>query len=200
MGQEGAAGDVADGIDGGVGGLLFFIDVNEPLVVERNLGVFQPQVVRIGRAANRHQHPIVKFLPLLAVQLKLDFDLLAARRHFAHPGLEADFLEQLLRVGDDRPRQVRVRSRQNRVQRFHQHDLAAERGIDGAQLHPNVAATNDQQLLRDFFNFQRLGGGHDPGVAKVESLGHGGYRPNRHNGMLVIDELLSFGGFNPESA
>ena len=61
-----------------VGGLLFFVHVNEPLFVERNFCVFQAKVFGVGSAAHGHQNPVVQLLLLLSVQLKFHFDLLAA--------------------------------------------------------------------------------------------------------------------------
>ena len=86
--------------------------------------------------------------------------------------LEPDFLERLLRIRHDGPREIGIGAGQNAVERLDQHDLAAERGIDGAQFHADVTAADDEQIFRDVLDFERLGGGHDARIAEVEHLGH----------------------------
>ena len=198
MGEQHAAGDVADGVDGRVGGLLLVVDVDEPLVVEGNLGVFQAEVLGVRSAAHGNEDAVVKLLLLLAVRLGLDLDLFAAGGHLADLGLEADLLEGLLGVGHDGPGEIGVRAGQNAVQRLDKHDLAAERGIDGPQLHADVAAADDQQVLRDVLHFQGLGRSHHARIAQVERLGHGGFGADGDDGVVVIDELLALLGLDAQ--
>ena len=118
--------------------------------------------------------------------------------HLGDLGLEPDFLERLLRIRHHGPRQVGVGPGQNAVQRLDDRDLAAERGINGAQFHADVAAADDEQVLRDILDLQRLGGGHDARIAEVKRLGHGGQRTDGQNGRVVIDELLPLLGLDAQ--
>ena len=65
--EQDAAGNVANRVNRRVGRLLLLVDVDEALVIEGNLGVFQAEVLGIGRAADGDQHAVVKLLLLLAV-------------------------------------------------------------------------------------------------------------------------------------
>ena len=122
-----------------------------------------------------------------------DEDFFPLGRHFGDLGFEAQFAETGLRVFQHRPHQVGVRAAQNGVQRLDHHDFAAEAGIDAAQFHADVAAAHDQQILRHFLHFQRLGGGHDARIAQVQRLGQRGVGADGHDGLFKIDELLAFG-------
>ena len=104
--------------------------------------------------------------------------------------LEPDFLERLFRVRHDGPREIGVGAGENVVERLDQRDFAAERGIDGAQFHADVAAADDQQVFRNVLDFERLGGGHHARVAEVKRLGHGRERADGENRLVVFDELL----------
>ena len=88
---------------------------------------------------------------------------------------------------------VRMESRS-----FDDDDFAAEVGIDAAQFHADVAAADDEQVLRDFLDFQGFGGGHDAGIAEVEGLGQGGVGADGNDGFFKIDELLAVRGFDAQ--
>ena len=100
-------------------------------------------------------------------------------------------LNDLLRVRHDGPREVGVGAGENAVERLDQRDLAAERGINGAQFHADVTAADDEQIFRNVLDFERLGGGHHARIAEVKRLGHGRERTDRENGLVVFDELLA---------
>ena len=198
MRQQHPAGDVADGIDGRIGRLLFLVDLDEALLIEVHLGVLQAQVVALRHAADGHQHPVVILLLLLAVGVELDFDLLAAGGHLVYFGLEAHFPEILLGVGNNRPHQIRVGPGQDAVEGLDQHHLAAECGINAAQFHADVAAADDQQVLGNLLHFQRLGRGHHPRIAQVEVLGHRRLGADRDDGLVIVHELLALVGLHPQ--
>ena len=67
VGQQDAAGNVANRVDRRVGRLLLLVDMDEALLVKGHLGVFQAEVVGVGRAADGDQHAVVKLFLLLAV-------------------------------------------------------------------------------------------------------------------------------------
>ena len=69
-------------------------------------------------------------------------------------------------------------------------DLAAERGINGAQFHADVTAADDEQVFGNVLDFERAGGGHHARVAEVKRLGHGRKRTDGENRLVVFDELL----------
>ena len=167
------------------------IDLHETFFIQLNLGVFQAEIGAVRHASDRDQHAVVKFGKFFAVVFGFDFDLLADRGHFHNPGLEADFLEHFPGIGHDGPRQVGIRAGQNRVQRLDQNNLAAERGIDGAEFHADVTAADDEQVFRNVLNLERLGGSHHARVAEVKRLRHRRNGTDRQNRLLVFDELLA---------
>ena len=82
--------------------------------------------------------------------------------------------------------------------RFEHDDVAAQSGVDRAELHADVAAADDQQVFRDLGNLQRFGRGHDARIAEVESVGHGGLGADGDDRLFIADKLLSLGGFDPQ--
>src|SRR5437762_11863158 len=94
---------IANGVDGRIAGLLFFVDLDEALIVAADSRAFQAKVVTIGNAPDRHQDPVIEFLLLVAVRFDDHLDLFTLRLHLRHPALEAHFLERLLRGGHYRP-------------------------------------------------------------------------------------------------
>ena len=185
-----AARDVADGVDGRVGGLLFLVHHEEALFVELGLGVFEAEVFAVRRAAHGDEDAVVEFFLLHAFVLGDDFDLLPGGGHLQDLRLHAHLGEILLRVSHHRPREVGVGAEENAVERLDDGDFAAERGVNRAQLHADVAAADDEQLLGNLLNLQRLGGGHYTRVAEVESLRQRGLGADGDDGVLVADELL----------
>ena len=112
--------------------------------------------------------------------------------------LEPDFLEHFLGVGHDGTREVGIRAGENRVQRLDQDNLAAERGIDGAEFHADVTAADDEQVFGNVLDFQRLGGSHHARIAEVKRLGHRGHGTDRQNRLLIFDELLAALGLDAQ--
>jgi hypothetical protein len=82
--EQDAAGDVANGVNARVVGLLVMVDLDETFFVQLHLGVFQAEIGAVGHAANGDQHAVVKFGEFLAVVFGLHFDLLADGGHFGH--------------------------------------------------------------------------------------------------------------------
>ena len=62
-----------------------------------------------------------------------------------HPGVEQDLGELLVQAPLQHRDQVAVAAGQQAVGHLHHRDLAAEGGIDRAQLQADVAAADDQQ-------------------------------------------------------
>ena len=114
--QQRAAIDVADGVDIGIFGLLLGVAVNESFIVFRHLGICQTEVGEIGRAADAHQHAIVKFFARLLVDFDGDFDLFAGGGHLQHFGVEANFFEDLLRRANHGPGKIGIDAGKNRRQ------------------------------------------------------------------------------------
>ena len=188
--QQNAARNVADGVNVRVIGLLTLVDLHKPFFIKLNFGVFQTKIGAVRRSAHGHEHTVVKFGHLLAVVFHLNLDLFSGGGHFHDLRLETDFLEHLPRVGHDGPREVRVGAGEHIVERLDDRDFAAERGIDGAEFHADVAAAHNQQIFRNIGDFERLGRSHDERIAEVEHLGHRRDRADGENCLVILDELL----------
>ncbi len=108
MGQEQAAGNVADGVNIRIVGLLLGVAGDEAFVVLADLGVFQAEVDQIGRTADAHQHTIVKFFARLLVDFQSHFDLFAHGGHFYDFGVDANLFEKFLRCPGHRTHQIGI--------------------------------------------------------------------------------------------
>ena len=171
--EQHAARAVADGVDGGLAGLLLLVGFDEAFVVTRDLRVLQAEIVAVWHATYGDQHAVVQFLFLLTVGFDNDFDLFALGLHLGDLGFQPHFLERLLSVSHHGTDQVGVGAEQDGIQGFDNDHLAAERGIDGAQLHANVAAAHDQKVGGNLFHFERLARGHHAWVAEIKRFRHG---------------------------
>ena len=183
----------------GSAGLLFVVDLDETAFVLLDFGVFQAEILRAGHAADGNQHAIEEFLLLDLVRPRGDdADFFALGGHLGDFGVEAQFAEILLRVLHDGADQIGIGAGEDAGQRLDDDDLAAEVGINGAQFHADVTAADDQQILGDFLDFQRLGGGHDARVAQVKGLGQRGLGTDGDDGLVKCDELLALGRFHAQ--
>ena len=77
MRQHDAASDVADGVNVRVVGDHAFVHLDETLVIPLNARVLKSKVLPVGHSAHGHQHSVILFVHLLAVELGSDLDLLA---------------------------------------------------------------------------------------------------------------------------
>ena len=142
MREQGAAVDVTDGVDVRVFGLLLGVALNETFVIFGDFGVLKSKIGEIRHAPDADEHAVVKLVARLFVDLRGDFDLLTGGGHLEHFGVEADLLEGFLRDATDRTHQIGIDAGENRGQRFEHDDVAAEGGIDGAELHADIAAAD----------------------------------------------------------
>src|SRR5690606_22256489 len=60
--QHGIAGDVADSVDRGIGGLPLRVGLDEPALVDLDLGLVEAADLRIGPPADRHEDAVVALL------------------------------------------------------------------------------------------------------------------------------------------
>ena len=152
---------------------MLLVGLDEAFVVTRDLRVLQAEIVAVRHATYGDQHAIIELLVLLSIGLDDDFDLFALGLHLGDLGFQPHFLERLLSVSHHGTDQVGVDAEQDGIQGFDNDHLAAERGIDGAQLHANVAAAHDQKVGGNLFHFERLARGHDAWVAEIKRFRHG---------------------------
>src|ERR1035437_8527145 len=191
MSEQHAPGDVANRVDRRVGRLLLLVHMDEPLFVEGDLGVLQAEVLGVRRAANGDEDAVIQLLLLLPVRLRLDFDLFAAGAHLADPGLEPHFLERFLGVSHNGPGEIGVGARKYAIEGFDQNDFAAERGINGPQLHADVSAADHQQILGYVLHFQSLSRSHHARIPQIEIPRHGCFRAHGNDSLVIFDELLA---------
>ena len=69
-------------------------------------------------------------------------------------------------------------------------DLAAERGVDGAQLEADVAAADDEQRLRDVGQIERAGGIHQPRAVDRQAGNLRRHRAGGDDAVLEGERLL----------
>ena len=151
--QHDAASDVADGINVRVVGDHALIHLDEPLVIPLDARVLKSEVLPVGHSADGHQHSVILFVHLLAVELGSDLDLLSGGLNLQNLRLEAYFLEGLLGVGRHGSDEVGVGSGQHRFHGLDDRDLGTHRRVHRAEFHADVAAADDEQLFRDVGDF-----------------------------------------------
>ena len=145
MGQQHAAGNIANGENERIGGFLFVVDLDEASFVLFHLGVFQTQILATRHAPHRNQDAVVKFFLLHLVRPQGDgADFFPLGGHLGHLGIKAKFAKILLRVLQNRAHQIRIGPGQDGGQGLDHHDFAAEIGINTAKFHADVAAADDQ--------------------------------------------------------
>ncbi len=135
---------VTDGVNRRRTGALPLVHDDKPLRIARSLRVLEPEVRCVRLAADGNEHTVERLLDRLPFDIHRHANAAAVLRERGDARLEPDFLEVLPRPREHRPHEVRVGSRENRVEGFRHSDPAAERGEHCAKLHANVATTDDQ--------------------------------------------------------
>src|SRR5699024_11024907 len=153
--QHGAADDIAHRVDSGQAGAVLLVNGNIALVVETDLGAFRAQAIRIGTPANGDDKLVESRLMLLAAKFVRNLDLILAcfgtGNARAKLDIEALFLEGLGCLGGH----LAISRRHELVNRFQQHDVAAESRPHAAQLDADDAGADDTEPLGYGVELQR---------------------------------------------
>ena len=173
--------DVADGIDAGDIGAEMRIDDDAAAIVLLHAGGFEAEAFGVGHAPDRDQHDIgFERLRCAAARGRLDLYL----ERLAGGIDRGDFRRQLERqplllqhamelLGD-----FAVDARQDVIEEFDDRHFGAEPPPHRAELEPDDAGADDEQLLRHLGEIERAGRRHDALLVDVDAVA-GAPRPSR---------------------
>ena len=170
VGEHRFAGDVADGVDGGVGGLALAVDFDESLLIDFDFCFVEAGDFGIGAASDGHQHAIedlLFFFYVGAFEGDADAGLFVFERFDG--GVEQDRGEEFFETLVQREDEVAVGSGEQAGEHFDAGHFGAEGGVDGAEFEPDVAAADDEQRFRNVGQIESAGGIHE--ARAVESSG-----------------------------
>ena len=162
VGEHRPGDDVADGVDARhVGGEMVVDD--DTAALSRDAGLFEPEPVRIGLAADGDEHDVGLESLRLAAGGRFDRDLAPVRGlHLGDLVREAEFDSLFLEHALELPGDLAVHAGQDAVEEFDHRDLRAEPPPDRAELETDHAGADDEQPLRHRGKRQRTGrGDHD---------------------------------------
>src|SRR6185312_10430635 len=191
--QAGFAGDVADGLDVRHVRPPLFVHGNEAALVLLYAGLLQAEVREVRPPTHRHQYA-VEFLGSAAFELgpgHLGHDAARLRGKSLDLGSREDRLELLAKLlfqGND---EVPVDWGKNGIERFDHGDLGAEGGVNAADFQADVAAADNEHLLRNVRQEERRGAIHDAVVADLPRFRDRGNRTGRDDAVLEANALTA---------
>ena len=157
MGEHGLAGDVAHGIDPGVGSPTALVDDDEAALVEGHTRGLQPEPSAARPSSDRHEHSIEG---LGASPFHADLDPRGLFPQRRDSGLQANRVEELLRAPRQRLDEIAVDPWQQPIGHLHQGDATAQGGVHLAQFEADVAAADHEQTLGHVGEIERGRGIH----------------------------------------
>src|SRR5271169_469220 len=134
VGQHRFAGDVADRVDGGVGGLALLVDFDESLLVDFHFRFVEAGDLGIRTASYRHQHTVEYLLCFFYVwtfKSYADTGLFVLERFDG--GVQLDRGEEFFQALVEREHEVAIGSGEQAGHHFYASHFGAERGVDRAQ-------------------------------------------------------------------
>ena len=179
---------VADGEDVRLGGAALRVDLDEAARVQPHGGAFEAQPRAVGAAAGGDQHALELAVLGRAVRARdARADGLAGVLDRQHRGFEADRLEVALEAALEVAHEVAIDAGHEACGHLHDGDARAERGVDAAQLQPDVAAADDEQRLRHALQLQRRGRVEHPRAVEGERRGARGGGAGGDDGVVEAD-------------
>src|SRR5581483_161496 len=193
--------DVPDRVDALQAGDKMRVDLHAAAIVERNARLLQTEPFRIRDAADRNQHDIGLKLFRGPARRRLDLRYEGFARSVDSrdlgPELErkALLLKDALKLLGD----LAVHSGQDAIKEFHDRHLRTEPVPDRAELKPDHAGADDQQLSRYLLERERAGRRYDSLLVDLDALQLRDIRAGGKDNVLRLDDLrLAVGGGNLE--
>ena len=160
------ADDVADRVDRRLGRAPRAVDLDEAARVHLHLRLVEPGHRGIRPAADRDEHAIERAFLAASARQPSPSNVTAMPFFASFMPTTLVFSSTASQIDSIRFARMLTRSRSAPGSRPAGHlddrHLGAERGVDAAQLEPDVAAADDQQRLRNVGQIQRAGGVHQP--------------------------------------
>ncbi len=170
VGQHRAVDHVTDGIDILDRCLETRIDLDAAAFGQSDAGLFQPQPVGCRMTADGDKRHIGLDRLGIAATGRLDCQAdarLGCLGRF-HRRLQAEAKPLLLRHRGEFLGDLVIHAGQNPRQKLDHLDLGAKPRPDRAELEPDIAGADNDQLLRHFRKRQRTGGADDPGLVDLD--------------------------------
>ena len=136
----------------------------DPLaVVQFHPGRFQAQALGIRAAADGQQHDVRgdRLRRAALHRLHRQGDAGFGGRRAGHLRAEAEFDPLLLQDALERGGDLGIHARDDPVEEFHDRHLGAQAAPHAAELQPDDAAADDDQVAGNLLQLQRAGGGDD---------------------------------------
>src|SRR6185437_2631627 len=190
VGQHGTGDHVADGIDALHVGREMRINLHAAAVIERDARLLKPEALGIGHAADADENDIGFDHFLRAARSGLDL----GRKHLARInrrdlGAELELESLLLEYALELPRDLAIHAGQDAIEKFDHGDLGAEPVPDRAELEPDHARADNQELAGDLVQRQRAGRRHDALLIDFDALQPCNVRAGGDHDVLGLDEL-----------
>src|SRR5271166_843616 len=194
VGKHRFAGNIADGVDGRLGGLSLLVDFNESLLIDFDFGSVEAGDLGIWAASYGHQDAVEEllfFFYVWSVKGHADAGLLVLQRFDRR--VQEDRGEQFLQALVQRQDQIAIGSGQQAGHHFYAGHFGAERGVDGSKFQSNVAAADHEQRFRDVGQVERAGRIHEARAVELEA-GHDGWTRSGGNDDAVEGQALFSAG------
>jgi hypothetical protein len=196
VGQHGLSGYVADGVDGGIGGLALSVDFDESLLVDFDFRLVEAGDFGIRAASYGHQHAIeylLFFFYVWTFEGYADAGLFVFERFDC--GVGQDCGEKFFEALVQRENQVAIGSGEQARHHFYAGHLGAERRVDRAEFQSDVAAADYQQRFWNVGEVESAGRIHEARAVELEAGHDGGTRSGGDDD--AVEGQILFGFFFP---
>ena len=203
MCEHRAGDDVADGVDAGDIGAQMRVDDNAAAIVPLDAGRVETEAVGKRHAPDRHQHAVGfdRLRRPAGCGLDLHLERFAGGVDAGDLRCELEGDALLLQHPVELPRHLAVDAGQDVIEKFDDHHLGAEPPPHRAELEPDDAGADDEQLLRHFGEVERPGRGHHALFIDVDAVEAGDVRAGSDDDVLRLQRLrLAVGGFHLDLA
>ncbi len=145
----------------------------------------------IRRTPNRHQHPIKRIGRRRTFALKRTHQPFWSRRNRSDFGVQVDVLVHPLNLVVQGLYDVTIRTGHQTGGEFHHGNFCTERVVNRRHFQPDNPTAHHQQPLRDFLQFQRIGGIHYPWIIPRNKRQFRHPRTRRNNAVGKFHGLLA---------
>ncbi len=161
VGEHDPADDVANGIDARHVGLEIFVDGDEAFFVDGDAELVEAELIRDGPAADADENLIDFFHAGVGsfAGFPTDFDFAVLDLRGFGDGFEAEFDALLFEQALQAKCHLIVAGREDALEEFEDEDFGAQAVPDGAHLHADVSAADDDHLFGDLGEGERFGAG-----------------------------------------
>ena len=192
--QHWLSGNIADGINRGIGGLALLVDFDEAFRIHFDLGFVETRNFRVRPTSHRHQHAVEHLFFLFHIRtVKNHPDAILLFFQRLHRSVQQNGGEELFQTLVEWQYKITIRAGQQAGQHFDARHFRSQRRVHRAEFQSDVTAADDQQRLRNVGQVKGAGGIHHAWAIEFEARDHTWSRTGRDDDAVERHVLVAAG-------